>query len=170
MAHPLVDQLRFTRSEWQRGLEGLSEEDGAKHFGQMNCIGWIVGHLAWQEQRYWLDRAQGKVLFPQMQGLFAGDAPMSTPSFKEVLEIWKAVTKASDPFLDSLTTEGLLAELLYQGKPIGQSLGSEMRRITYHYWYHTGEIQSIRQMLGQKNLPDYVGEIEKEAPYRPEKN
>ena len=29
MPHPLVDQFRFTRSEWLRGLEGVSEEEGA---------------------------------------------------------------------------------------------------------------------------------------------
>ena len=55
MAHPVVDQLRFTRSEWLRGLEGVSEEDAKKHFGPMNCISWTVGHLAWHEQRYWLE-------------------------------------------------------------------------------------------------------------------
>ncbi len=71
MAHPLVDQFRFTRSEWLLGLEGLSEEDGSKHFGQMNCISWIVGHLAWQEQRYFLDRAQGKILYPKLNEIFA---------------------------------------------------------------------------------------------------
>ncbi len=71
MAHPLVDQFRFTRSEWLLGLEGVSEEDGSKHFGQMNCISWIVGHLAWQEQRYFLDRAQGKVLYPKLTEIFA---------------------------------------------------------------------------------------------------
>ncbi len=168
MAHPLVDQLRFTRSEWLHGLEGVSEEDGAKHFAPMNCISWIVGHLAWQEQRYFLDRAQGKVLFPKLQEMFAGGAPMSTPSLKEMMEIWHTITKTNDPFLDSLTTEGLLAELLLQGKSLGQSIGSALRRMTYHYWYHIGEIQAIRQMLGQTNLPEYVGEIEKEAPYRPE--
>ena len=27
MAHPLIDQFRFTRSEWLRGLAGISEED-----------------------------------------------------------------------------------------------------------------------------------------------
>ncbi len=170
MAHPLVDQFRFTRSEWLLGLEGVSEEDGSKHFGQMNCISWIVGHLAWQEQIYFLDRAQGQVLYPKLNEIFAFGAPMSTPSLKEMLEIWHTVTKAVDPFLDTLTTEGLLADLLREGKSIGQSVGSAMRRTTYHYWYHMGEIQSIRQMLGHTNLPQYVGEIEKEAPYRAEKN
>src|SRR5256885_17258450 len=59
-AHPLVDQLRFTRSEWLRGLKGVTEEGAVRHFGPMNSIGWIVGHLAWQEQRYLLHRPQGR--------------------------------------------------------------------------------------------------------------
>ena len=54
MTHPLIDQFRFTRREWLRGLEGVSEEDAAQHFGPMNCISWTVGHLAWHEHRYWL--------------------------------------------------------------------------------------------------------------------
>ena len=168
MAHPLVDQLRFTRSEWLRGLEGVSEEDGKEHFGPMNCISWTVGHLAWHEQRYWLERAQDKILFPVLNVSFKYGAPMSTPSLKEMLEMSHSVTKAADPFLDSLTTEGLLVDLLHKGKSIGQSIGSGMHRMTYHYWYHIGEIQAIRQMLGQSNLPQYVGEIEEQAPYRPE--
>jgi hypothetical protein len=170
MAHPLVDQLRFTRSEWLRGLEGVSEEDAKKHFGPMNCISWTVGHLAWQEQRYWLKYGMGKVLYPKVDELFANGAPISTPSLKEMFDVWQAITKAADPFLDTLTTEGLLADLLRDGKSIGQSVGSAMRRTTYHYWYHIGEIQAIRQMLGHKDLPQYVGEIEELAPYRAEEN
>ncbi len=168
MSHPLIDQFRFTRREWLRGLEGVSEEDAARHFGPMNCISWIVGHLAWHEQRYWLDRAQGKVLFPRLKELYAYGAPMSTPALSEMLDRWHTVTRAADPFLDTLTTETLQSELLLDGKPIGQSIGSALRRVTYHYWFHTGEIQGIRQMLGQTNLPEYVGDIEVEAPYRPE--
>jgi hypothetical protein len=168
MTHPLVDQLRFTRSEWLRGLEGISDEDGARHFGPMNCISWNVGHLAWHEQHYWLQRAQGKLLFPKLNELYAYQAPMSTPSLREMLEIWHTVTQAADPFLDSLTTEMLQSDLPRDGKPSGQTPGSAMRRITYHYWYHIGEIQAIRQMLGHTDLPEYVGWIEKQAPYRPE--
>lgn len=168
MSHPLVDQFRFTRSEWLRGLRGLSEEDGACHFGPMNCISWTVGHLAWHEQRTFLQRPQNKILFPQLNELFAYGAPMNTPSLKGMLEIWQEVTKQADPYLDSLTTEGLLTDLLLDGSPVGQNRGSALRRITYHYWYHIGEVQAIRQMLGQTNLPEYVGDIEIEAPYRPE--
>lgn len=168
MPHPLVDQFRFTRSEWLRGLEGVSEEDGGCHFGPMNCISWTVGHLAWHEQRTFLQRPQNIILFPQLNELFAYGAPMNTPSLKEMLETWHEITRAVDPYLNTLTTETLLTDLSLNGESVGQSRGSALRRVTYHYWYHIGEIQAIRQMLGHRDLPEYVGDIETEAPYRPE--
>src|SRR5688572_9902264 len=168
MTHPLVDQFRFTRSEWLRGLEGVTEENGAQHFGQMNCISWIVGHLAWHEQRSFLQRPQNIILFPKLNEIFAYGAPMSTPSLKEMLETWQTGTKAADPYLDALTTELLLADLPLNGESVGQIRGTVLRRITYHYWYHLGEILSLRQMIGGKDLPDFVGEIDVKAPYRPE--
>ncbi len=168
MPHPLVEQFRFTRHEWLRGLEGVSAEDAQRHFGPMNCISWTVGHMAWHEQRSWLQRPQGKTLFPKLVELFAYGAPMSTPAFQEMLDAWQAVTTAADPFLDGLTTASLQSDLPLDGKSVGQSVGSALRRVTYHYWYHIGETQAIRQMLGQRDLPEYVGEIEAEAPYRPE--
>ena len=78
------------------------------------------------------------------------------------------VTQASEAYLDSLTTEILLTNLLLNGEPTRQTRGSALRRITYHYWFHLGEILAIRQMIGGKDLPEYVGNIEGEAPYRPE--
>ena len=168
MPHPLVDQFHFTRAEWRRGLEGISEEDGALHFGPMNCISWTVGHLAWHEQRYWLQRGQGKILFPVLNELYAYGAPMSTPSFMEMLAMWSKVTEEATPFLDALTTQSLQEELLNKGRVVGQTVGSALHRVTYHYWYHIGEIQAIRQMVGHANLPEYVGDIEDLAPYRPE--
>ena len=134
----------------------------------MNSIGWIVGHLTWQEQRYLLYRPQGVMLLPEIQEEFYSGAPMSTPSLAAMLKAWRKVTAASDRFLDSLTTEALLVDLPLNGQPSGQSQGSAIRRMTYHYWFHIGEIQAIRQMLGHKRLPIYVGNIEGKAPYRAE--
>ena len=168
MTHPLVDQFRFTRSELLRGLDGVTEEDGTRHYGQMNCISWVIGHLALYEQRTLLQRPQNIILFPKLQEIFGYGAPMSTPSFKEVLETWHTVSKAADPYLDSLTTEILLTDLLLNGISVGQTRGSALQRIIYHYWFHIGEILSIRQMIGGKDLPEYVGNLEETAPYRPE--
>ena len=50
MAHPRVEQFRFARAEWVRGLRGLSEEDGLRRLEPMNSISWMVGHLAWHER------------------------------------------------------------------------------------------------------------------------
>jgi hypothetical protein len=168
MVHPLVEQLRFTRAEWLRGLERLSEDDATRHFGPMNCISWTVGHLAWQEQRYFLQRAQDSLPFPELNTTFAYGAPMSTPALADALRTWREVTRLSAPYLERLTTAALQADLPLEGRPVGQSVGSAMRRMTYHYWYHIGEIQAVRQMLGQRDLPEYVGNIEQDAPYRPE--
>jgi hypothetical protein len=168
MVHPMVEQLRFTRGEWRRGLARLTEKEGAKHFGQMNSIGWTVGHLAWQEQRYLLYRNQGIMLVPELQKEFYSGAPMSTPSLAKMLKLWRQVTEASEPFLDSLGTKDLLKDLPLNGKSVGQTQGDAIRRMTYHYWFHIGEIQAIRQMLGHKKLPIYVGSIEAKAPYRAE--
>ena len=41
MPHPLVNQLRFTRTEFQRALKGISSEDAGKHFEPMNIQTWF---------------------------------------------------------------------------------------------------------------------------------
>ena len=46
MPHSLVLQLRFTRSESQRTLEGISDDEARRRFLPMNCISWNIGHLA----------------------------------------------------------------------------------------------------------------------------
>jgi uncharacterized damage-inducible protein DinB len=169
MPHPLVLQLRFSRSEFKRALEGVTEDEAQRRFFPMNCIAWNIGHLAWQEQRYWLWRGQDKVLLPDIQEIFAYGAPASTPSLAAIWEAWHTITAAADPWLDQLTTEQLQAERPFtiDGEQIYLTFGNLMQRTIYHYWYHTGENMAIRQLLGHTNLPEFVGNIDDEAPYRP---
>ena len=47
-------------------------------------------------------------------------------------------------------------------------LSNLLQRVIYHYWYHTGENAAIRQQLGHTRLPQFVGNIDTKAPYRPE--
>jgi hypothetical protein len=168
MPHPLVLQLRFTRSEFKRGLDGLTDEDARRRVLPMNCLSWNIGHLAWQEQRYWLYRAQGKVLLPDVNKLFAYGAPACTPSLDEAWAAWQTITEAADPWLDAVTTEKLQEQVLIDGKPSTILFGSLLERMIYHYWYHNGENQAIRQLLGHSGLGEFVGDIDGEAPYRPE--
>jgi uncharacterized damage-inducible protein DinB len=167
MVHPLVEQLRFTRSEWLRGLKDISAEDAARKLEPMNTIAWTVGHLAWQEQRYWLQAAQGKTLYESVLACGFGQ-PASNPPLAEMWEAWHAITEAADSYLDTLTSESLTTHYIVNGRSIPESPGTLMRRTTYHYWYHLGEALAVRQMLGHKDLPWFVGAIGDEAPYRPE--
>jgi hypothetical protein len=166
--HPLVLQLQFTRKEFKRGLKGLSEEDATRRLMPMNCISWNVGHLAWQEQRYFLYYGQGQLLYPEIQEAFAYGAPASTPNLRDTLGYWRNITQAVDPWLESLTTEKLLSQAINEGKPLQRIYGNLLQRTIYHYWYHTGENMAIRQMLGHTNLPEFVGNIDRQASYTPE--
>jgi hypothetical protein len=77
---------------------------------------------------------------------------------------WRTVTEAADPWLEALTTDRV-------GKPLADGLsnvGTFLLRTTYHYWYHLGEALAVRQLLGHPDLPQFVGDIDSQAPYRPE--
>ena len=168
MPHPLITQLRFTRSEFLRAVKGVSDEDARKRILPMNCISWNIGHLAWQEQRYFLHFGQGRMLLPEINRDFAYGAPASTPALKDMLSAWKTITTAADPWLDTLTSTQLQKQVISDGKPIQRIYGNLLQRVIYHYWYHTGENLAIRQQLGHKRLPQFVGDIDGQAPYRPE--
>jgi hypothetical protein len=166
MTHPLVDQLRFTRSEFLRGLEGLSEEDAMRRLPPLNCISWNVGHLAWQEQKCFLFGGQKKILLPDVDIRYAYGAPACIPGLGEMRTAWNAVTAAADPWLDTLS-EGDMGGILDRGEGFGRyMLGNLLQRVIYHYWYHNGENQAIRQALGHAHLPQFVGNIDEQAPYR----
>jgi hypothetical protein len=163
--HPMVEQLRFTRAEFRRALRRVPAADALRRLEPMNSIGWIVAHMAWHEQRLWLFRAQGVTLRPELLEIAAYGGPATTPPLGRMLAAWKVVTAAADPWLDRLTAADLLDDL--GGPKPAPKVGNGLQRITYHYWYHTGEVLSIRQMLGHGRLPEYVGDIDDEAPYRP---
>ena len=165
MTAPLVDQLRFTRVEWQRALRGFPEADGYRRLDPMNSVGWIVGHLAWHEQRYFLQRAQGITLIPELDEVVASGGPTTTPSLRAMRDAWRVVTTVSDAWLAALPVERFLDPMPPPGPR--RTIGDGVLRVTYHYWFHIGEILAVRQLLNHPRRPEYVGDIERLAPYRP---
>jgi uncharacterized damage-inducible protein DinB len=165
--HPLVAQLRFTRSEFVRCLKDISPEDGIRRIMPMNSISWIVGHLANQEQAYWVVFAQGRTLVPGLAELVGTGKPASTPPLDEMWAAWHTVTQAADGYLDGLETRTLETHFIDRDKPRRESIGTMLLRNIYHYWYHTGEAHAIRDMLGHVALPQFVGDMTQGA-YRPE--
>jgi len=118
MTHPLVDQLRFTRSEFRRALRGLKDDEARRRFLPMNCISWNIGHLAWQELRYFLYYGQGQMLLPGIDKSFASGAPACTPELDEMWAAWKTITTAACP--DVLCGEAL------SGRGLQSTTGEEL--------------------------------------------
>jgi hypothetical protein len=168
MPHLLVAQLRFARSELVRCLDGISAEDAIRRIEPMNCISWIVGHLANQENTYWVLVAQEQQLAPSLNELVGFGRPASTPPLDEMWAAWRTITSAADRYLDTLTPALMQTHLTWQGKPRPESIGTMLQRNFYHYWFHIGEAHAIRQMLGHPDLPQFVGDMST-AVYRPEK-
>jgi len=180
MPHPLVTQLRFARSEFVRCLEGVSDEDARHRIMPMNCISWMVGHMAAQEQYYFVFFDQRKVPRPKLNKLVGFGQPASTPPLADMWQAWHDITAATDAFMDAVTTEQLSTNPEQDPKELEDSLfgtaseealkrivaqnyvrsreniGTMLLRTTYHYFYHTGEAHAVRQQLGHPDLPYFV--------------
>lgn len=165
--HLLVEQLHFTRSEFVRCLDGVGDEEGRKRFGSMNSVSWIVGHLADQENRYWVRFAQGEKIYPELKELVGYGRPASTPKLAEMWSVWREITRVADRYLEKITAQELDTCFQIRGKKISENVGTLLLRNIYHYWFHTGEAYAIRQQLGHTNLPEFVGSMQL-AKYRPE--
>jgi hypothetical protein len=164
--NPYVAQLHFARSEFRRCLEGVPEQDGLVRVGPMNSLGWMVGHLANQEQRYWVMLAchpragmVGELLFPELNERVGTGKPASTPPLGEMWEVWRQVTTQADVYLNQLSEADLRTIPAWQGQPAHYDVGMMLLRNTYHYWFHTGEAHAVRQSLGHRGLPEFVGDM-----------
>lgn len=167
MPHPLVTQLRFARSEFVRCIHGVSLTESYIRHGQMNCISWIIGHLASQENQYFVFLAQGKAIQPDLRKIAGSGSRPSAPRLDDMWSAWREVTANADVYLDTVTPETLQTHFEFRGEQMGESVGTMIQRTLYHYWFHIGEVHAIRQMLGHRNMPQFVGNMSN-ATYMPE--
>ncbi len=167
MVHPLVNQFRFARTEFVRCIHGVSMQETYSHVGQMNCISWTIGHLAAQENQYFVFLAQDKVIQPDLRKIAGYGSPKSAPKLDDMWSAWREVTANADVYLDTVTSETLQDYFEWKGKPVSESIGTMLNRALYHYWFHIGEVHAIRQMLGHRNIPQFIGDMS-HVPYTPE--
>jgi uncharacterized damage-inducible protein DinB len=155
----LVTELVFARSKFVECFTGLSAEDALRKVEPLNSLSWIVGHLATQEHAYWVMIAQGQNLYPDLYKSVGSGQPASNPPLGEMWAAWEDITRAADTFLNTLQASQLGEYMIYKGKPRPESIGTLLQRTVYHYWYHTGEANAIRSILGHTDLPEFVGEM-----------
>jgi hypothetical protein len=73
--------------------------------------------------------------------------------------VWETVTRAADPYLDTLTPEIMTTCFEWQGNPLPENIGTLLMRNIYHYWFHIGQALVVRKLLGHSNLPEFVGDM-----------
>lgn len=166
MAIMLVDQLRFARTEFIRCYEGVTDSDALVRIMPLNSLSWRVGHLASHENAYWVRVAQGVSLYPDLHRSVGTGKPASTPPLDEMWLAWNEITRVADVFLDSLTPGQLTTRLTWRGEPFGETIGTMLLHVIYHYFFHIGEAHANRQVLGHPDLPDFVGEMLGKYEYR----
>jgi len=97
---------------------------------------------------------------------FAFGKPLAVPALDEAWRWWRAVTTAADAYLETVT--GAMLTRRWKRDSSGETLGTRLHRTTYHYWFHLGESQAVRQLLGHTKLPTFVGGFGK-SQYSPER-
>jgi len=141
----------------------------------------LLGAMAWAVRLHWLSAPYWVlVAWAVALGALAGAAwpawrtvsRLSTGAVAGRLEELGAWRRGSlTALLDTSargTSDALLEPPVARGRVLASTFGNRLQRTIYHYWYHTGENMGIRQALGHTGLPDFVGDIDTEAPYRPE--
>lgn len=152
--HHLVRYTRHVRRELRRAVEGMSLQDLDRRLGNLNSVAWIVGHLAWQEQSYFLT-SRGEPAIAELDGYGGGD-PDPAASFVHLFGVWERVTVAADAWLTGLDAAALREHL--QGRRLFEveNIGSLLTRVIGHYYLHIGQITAIRKLLGYP-VPGFVG-------------
>jgi len=151
--HTLVQMLYLSRKEFERNLVGLTDEDARKCIEPMNCISWIIAHVAWQYRAYFVDWPAGRLADPLYRDYRYG-SPASQPPLEEAMALWQDACKSSEAWLEAATSESLQAEGDLTS-PKGESWGTLLVRCIFHTWFHLGEINAIRQILGHQP-PQFV--------------
>ncbi len=156
-AHHLVRYLQHARRELRRAVDGMSAADLERRVGGINSVAWMVGHLAWQEQAYWL-LSRGEPALADLDA-FGRGRPDAPPAFDELFDVWARVTAASDVWLSGLDEAGLRSHL--QGRRLfeKENVGTLLTRASSHYYLHIGQITAVRRLLDDR-VPSFVGSQE----------
>lgn len=160
MYRPL-DVALFTLSEFERGLAGLATEDAAVRLekpdgGRMNAISWTVAHIA----RHWLARTR-----PREQLDFRPQDPAHPPPLSDARAWLAEGASLAERSLADVSS----ATLSQAGDGERENRGTALMRAVLHTWFHIGEINATRQLLGHETI-DYLGPTLGRLEWQPGRN
>jgi hypothetical protein len=173
MYHP-VQLASFALMQFQHGLQGLTNEEAQLRMSkadgtEMNSISWTIGHISWQ----WIRLATRVALakgekdgsddpFPMLRErarqFRSGSDDPTPPSLAEALSLLQDATEVSKWLAD--VDDAIMSTVRWGDDPrdggavrgAPEVLGTSAIRNTLHTWFHIGEINAVRQMLGHSEI------------------
>jgi hypothetical protein len=164
------DLGRFSIHSFERGLEGLTDEDARKRLSKAdgsltNSASWIAAHVG----RHWISAARGAtgILAPDSMDSFAsGSDDPTPPSLADAMAVLHA-SPAALAWIETADEHLLLRSADPASNHPEETLGTRILRATLHTWFHIGEVNGIRQMLGHKEIA-FVGPMVGRMEWQPE--
>ena len=156
---PLLVRLLFDAfDEFERVAEALAglEAGGAPAAGagRLNSGGWIVAHVAKQQDHYWNAELQGFERDPWLeeQRVNFGDAP-SAPDLADAIEAFGRVRSRAIPWLRRLDASRLDEVVTRSSGPRrDQRVSDLLSRSIAHLFAHAGELSAIASLAGAPDL------------------
>lgn len=163
---------RFALSEFERGLDGLTDDEARtrteKADGtEVNAVSWTIGHIA----GHWLmvaAYANDGTLAEDLSRYGGPAADPTPPSLDEARALLSDAKAATEWTADAAAA---LLSTTREGSPLSRqgNVGTVLMRVILHTWFHTGEINAVRQMLGHAEIP-FVGSMADKLEWRGKEN
>ncbi len=170
-----IELARFTLAEFNRNLEGLTEDDATTRItksdsSQMNAVSWTVGHIAghW----HFINLCGGGHKRPSGLRRFSG-TPEADPTPPPLGET-RSLLADAEGHLDWLedADDGLMSSKRDLNRRDMESVvstmenvGTSLMRVMLHTWFHIGEINAMRQLLGHPEI-GFLGDITEHLEWR----
>jgi uncharacterized damage-inducible protein DinB len=145
------------RADLMRALDGFDDASGALRLGGLNEVAWMVAHLAFQEQAYWLLAFDRDPPRPQLAE-YRRSRPDPVMPLSQALDAYRAVSAATEPFLLGLRAEDLERRTPSVELQLKEPIGVLCLRVFGHHYVHIGQITAVRRWLGMP-VPPFVGRL-----------
>lgn len=144
----------FARNLWilAAQAEGLTHQDSLQQTPHVNCLNWVLGHLAEGRDQVLALLGEAPALgekgvrYRRESDPITGDGPGVVP-----LERLLAVLKEGQERI-TVALAGLTEEALREEQPLGErrlSLGDRLVFAYFHDTYHTGQAELLRALAGK---------------------
>ena len=146
-SHIVTGHYELSIDQMENYYRDLSDSDVKRVFPPLNCIGWLMGHSA--VYNYEIANKVKNINIHEEANNYRNGQPHSTPDLKDIVKLWEDSVATVKNSLKLISDEDLSSKITWVKDDEKINFGTDISRMTFHYWNHLGEIASVRQLLGK---------------------